>query len=369
MHFVILKENLSKVLSISGRFLSTKTQLPILSCILIKADKNGLHVSATNLEMGVYINIGAKIEKEGEVAIPGKLLSEFVSTLNTEKIECIKTDNNFLVKSGKTQATFATINPSDFPPFPQVPKPQQTFPVITIKDAIMRTVFAASNDEARPILTGVKTVVSEGKVHFIATDGFRLSIENVVVTDKKQKLDAILPAVTLSELIRIATELKVETVDVSTIEGKNQVVFTLADTTIFTRLIDGEFPNVDKIIPTTFKTKVVVDKEALTRAVKTASLFARGAANIVKIKIEKDGLRLSANSPAIGDDQDFVVAKVDGEEMDIAFNYRFILDLLANFPGSDVVFESSGALNPGVFKPTTATPSFLHIIMPVRVQS
>ena len=127
MHFVILKENLSKVLSISGRFLSTKTQLPILSCILIKADKNGLYVSATNLEMGVFINIGAKIEKEGEVAIPGKLLLEFVSTLNTEKIECIKTDNTFLVKSGKTQATFATINPSDFPPFPQVPKPQQTF--------------------------------------------------------------------------------------------------------------------------------------------------------------------------------------------------------------------------------------------------
>jgi len=376
MQVVILKENLSRALLITGRFISTKAQLPILSCVLFKANKSGLTLSATNLEMGVSIQVGAKVEKEGEIAIPGKLLSEFVSTLTTDKIECTLKDTTLVVKTGKTQATFTSMSSSDFPPFPEDGKAQQSFPIEKIKDAVMRTVFAASNDEARPILTGVKTKVEKGVMQLTSTDGFRLSMEDVAVGDTKQPLHAILPATSLTELVRIASELKVESVGVSTIEGKNQVVFTVGDARIFTRLIDGEFPNIEKIIPTTFKTKVVVEKEVLTRAVKTASLFARGAANIVKIKIETDGLRISANSPQVGEDQDFIEAKVDGEESEIAFNYRFLLDILNNFPGDEVVFESSGPLNPGVFKPaspaggpSTPTPSFLHIIMPVRVQS
>ncbi len=142
----------------------------------------------------------------------------------------------------------------------------------------------------------------------------------------------------------------------------------MSNTTLFTRIIDGEFPNVEKIIPSSFKTKVTVDCNEFTQAVKTASLFARGAANIIKIKIEKEGLRLSANTPQVGQNEDFVEAKVEGEESEIAFNYRFLLDLLANFPEESLVLESSGPLNPGVFKPSKPTPSFLHIIMPVRVQ-
>ena len=136
----------------------------------------------------------------------------------------------------------------------------------------------------------------------------------------------------------------------------------------YTRLLEGEFPNIEKIVPVGFKTRVVVDKDLLTAGVKTTSLFARGAANIIKVKIEKEGLRLSANTPQVGEDEDFVEAKVEGEEVEVAFNFRFLLDLLANFPDKEVVFETSGALNPGVFKPASNKISFLHIIMPVRVQ-
>ena len=162
--------------------------------------------------------------------------------------------------------------------------------------------------------------------------------------------------------------MKAEEIGFSVIENKNQAVFTMSNTTVFTRIIDGEFPNIEKIIPSSFKTKVTVDCHEFTQAVKTASLFARGAANIIKIKIEKNGLRLSANTPQVGQNEDFVEAKVEGEESEIAFNYRFLLDLLANFPEENLVLESSGPLNPGVFKPSKPTPSFLHIIMPVRVQ-
>ena len=152
------------------------------------------------------------------------------------------------------------------------------------------------------------------------------------------------------------------------VENKNQAIFHLPNATVFTRIIDGEFPNIEKIIPVGFKTRVIIDRNQLSQAVKTASLFARGAANIIKIKIEKNGLRLSANTPQVGQNEDFVEAKVEGEETEIAFNYRFLLDLLSNFPDESLVFESSGPLNPGVFKPSKPTPSFLHIIMPVRVQ-
>ncbi|EKD85481.1 MAG: hypothetical protein ACD_38C00015G0003, partial [uncultured bacterium] len=165
---------------------------------------------------------------------------------------------------------------------------------------------------------------------------------------------------------RIAQEIKVEEIGFSIIENKNQTVFFLPDIYIFTRLIDGEFPNIEKIIPIGAKTKVAIDRDQFAQSVKTASLFARGAANIIKIKIEKEGLRLSANTPQVGEDEDFIEAKVEGEEAEIAFNYRFLLDLLNNFPEKEVIFETSGSLNPGVFKP--AKGSFLHLIMPVRVQ-
>ena len=169
-------------------------------------------------------------------------------------------------------------------------------------------------------------------------------------------------------MVRIAVEVKAEEVGFSIIENKNQVVFILPNILIYTRLIDGEFPNTDKIIPQSFKTKIIVEKEQLTSAVKTTSLFARGAANIIKIKIEKDGLRLSANTPQVGEDEVFVDAKVEGEESEIAFNFRFLLDLLANFPEENIILETSGSLNPGVFKPASTKLSYLHLVMPVRVQ-
>lgn len=372
MHIIVLKENLVKALSVVNKAVSIKPTLPILSNILIKTENNLLKLSATNLELGLIVTLGAKIEQEGEITVPGKLLTEFINSLTAEKIELILKDNNLIVKTDKTHASFTTISSSDFPPFPEVPKNGKTFPINKIKDAILKTVFAASNDESRPVLTGIKTVISNGIMSLMATDGYRLSINKVEIDDKKENLEIILPATSLLEVIRIAEILKAEEVGFFIIENKNQAVFTLSGVNIFTRVIDGEFPNVEKIIPVEFKTKVTIDRDQLSQSVKTASLFARGAANIVKIKVEKDGLRLSANTPQVGEDEDFVEAKVEGEEMEIAFNYRFLLDLLNNFSDELLIFESSGSLNPGVFKPVNSkrpnTRSFLHLIMPVRVQ-
>lgn len=368
MHFVVLKENINKALSIVSKTLSTKPQMPILSCLLLKAKEGKLQILSTNLELGIIYEIPVQIEKEGEIAIPGKLLADFIATLQTDKIEFEAETSKLTVKTKTNKASFTTANVSEFPPFLEPPETKRKLPFNKIKDMIIRTIFAASTDEARPILTGVKTTLSQGKMFLTATDGYRLSKEHISLEDTKEDTEIILPAQSLSEIVRIATEVKADDISFAIVENKNQVVFTMPSVQIFTRLIDGEFPNTDKIIPQNFKTRVIIDKDVFYQAVKTASLFARGAANIIKIKIDKDGLKLSANNPQIGEDEDSIEAKVEGEDTEIAFNFRFLLDLLANFPGSEVVFESSGPLNPGVFKPKSEKINFLHIIMPVRVQ-
>jgi DNA polymerase III subunit beta len=368
MQFTILKDNLNKALILVGKALSLKPQLPILSHILFKTEKNNLIISATNLELGIIHTTSAKIEKEGEFAIPGKLLMEFVATLAGDKIEFIKEETTVTIKSGKTKASFATISSSDFPPFPEVAQTKKTLPLEKLKEALLRTIFAASTDETRPVLTGVRMQSVGGKVVLTATDGFRLSKEIVDTAEKKEDFEVIIPASSLYEVVKIANEVQVKEVDFAIIENKNQLAFLFPNTTLFSRVIDGEFPAVEKIIPTSFKTKVTVDTDLFTQSVKTASLFARGAANIIKIKISQDGLHLSANAPQVGSDEDFVEAKIEGEETEIAFNYRFLLDLLAHFSEKEIVFESSGSLSPGVFRLPKVSSSFLHLIMPVRVQ-
>jgi DNA polymerase III subunit beta len=367
MKFTILKENLNKALTITGRNLSSRPQLPILANILISTKENNLIISSTNLEIGIIYIIGAKVEKEGEVTVPGKLLLDFINSISADKIEIELKEKNLIVKTNNTESSFATINASEFPPFPKIEGERKKLSLDKLKGVIQRTVFSASTDETRPVLTGVKTTISKGMISLVATDGYRLSLDSVEVNDKKEELHVILPAQSLSEVVRIADEQKIKEVDFTIIDKKNQVVFSMPNISIFSRLIDGEYPNIEKIIPSDFKTKITISRDDFYQTVKTASLFARGAANIVKIKVEKDGLRLSANTPQVGENQDFVEAKVEGEELEIAFNYRFLLDLLSNFPEEEIVIEMSSSLSPGVFK-TPKYPSFLHIIMPVRVQ-
>src|SRR4030067_1492303 len=222
MKVLILKENLEKALSIVSKGLSLKPQLPILSHLLLKAHHNQLELFSTNLELGIVYITPAKVEKEGEVAVPGKLLTEFINSLYTDKIELTATEKNLQVKTDKTQATLAIGNPADFPPFPEASKISKKLPFDKIKDAIIRTVFSASTDEGRPILTGVKTVITDNKLFLSSTDGYRLSKEEVDLAGITEQLDVILPAQSLIETVRIAEVVAAKEVDLLIIENKNQ---------------------------------------------------------------------------------------------------------------------------------------------------
>lgn len=367
MKATVLQENIRKALSFVGKAVSTKTQLPILSNILLETETGRLKLSSTNLETSVSYWIGATIEEVGAITVPARLLTEIIASFDGDKVEITTDRTTLLLKSGKSEATLAGIDAKEFPPLPVAgEKPDAVLPLAALEKNLAVVTIAASTDEGRPLLTGVKFSTKDKNTVLAATDGYRLSIKQL---DQVAGLVSafVVPAKALVEAVRAAVEEKAQTIEVFFSEGYNQVLFLLPHLQISTRLIDGEYPPYEKIIPASFTTRVVMLKADLVRAVKLATVYARESANVIKALVKKDTLVISANSPQIGENKTTLLVKTEGEEGEIAFNARFLLDLLNVFPNEEIVFEMSGALAPGVFK-SSKDPSFLHIIMPVRVQ-
>jgi len=369
MKLIVLQENLSKAISCAERFVSTKTQLPVLSNIFLKTEKGKLKLQATNLETGITLWLEAKIEKQGEITIPARIFNEFVNSLPKEKVKLEFKDKKLSVSCGSFSASFAGISADEFPPLPSLKdkKPDVVFPFSSFSPSITKVSFAAAHDEGRPVLTGVKFEPKEEELILAATDGYRLSVKKLKKSKIKISSPLIIPARSLLEVLKIVGEGEEEEIGLSFTEKGNQVIFSLPEAEVISRLIEGEFPEYGKIIPSSFSTKLILEKEAFLKALKTAAIFARDSANIVKFKIEKDGLVVSANSPQVGENKTKVEAKVEGKENQIAFNCRFLLEFLAKIEGEEVIFEMTESLNPGVFR-IPQDPEYLHVIMPVRVQ-
>jgi DNA polymerase-3 subunit beta len=370
MKLSLLQENLNRGLNVCSRFVASKPQLPILANILLKTDKGRLKLSATNLEMGVNLWLGAKIEEEEEITVSAKTFSEFVSSLPADKIDLEFAEGNLLVSSSNCRASFPTIGPADFPKIPSLPaKADFSLPLAAFATAVSGVAFAAAADEGRPVLTGVLFKGESGGFSLVATDGYRLSVKKMAEIKYQQENSLIVPAKALVEICRLAGEKKDEGVlAAGLVKEENQLIFGLPDLELSCRLIEGEFPDYEKIIPTSVVTKIIFDREELTRAVRTASIFARESANIVKLKTENQKLKIAANAPQVGENESEIEIKQEGEDQEIAFNFRFLLDFLNSLTAAEISLEMTGPLNPGVFKPV-GDDSLLHLIMPVRVQS
>ncbi len=365
----ILQENLLKALTQTGRIITNKPQLPILQNILLIAEEGRLNVTATNLETTESVYAGAKIEKEGRLCVPSKLFTELVASLGQDTVSLVGEGANLTVRSLGVTATIPCIPASEFPPIPVVSKKtKSTIGKDVFHDAVANVLFSAAQDEGRPLLTGVRIGQGkEGEVVFAATDGYRLSVKRSTMS-LGLSADIIVPSRALLEVVKTSTENKgVKDIMIGETQD-GQVVFGIDDTEIHTRRIDGEYPNFEKIIPHSFTTRCLLDKEKLLRAVKSAAVFARDNANIIRFHIDNQQLVVSANTPQVGENRVEVEAKVDGEGGEIAFNSRFLLDFLNNYSQDELLFEMTGSLNPGVFKPVK-DESYLHIIMPVRVQA
>jgi DNA polymerase-3 subunit beta len=367
MKVQVLQENFAKALTTASRFASTRAQLPVLGNILLSASKNKLSVSSTNLEISIALVVGAKVEKEGSITIPARTITDLISNLKPGALELEAEKEQLHVVAEKFRSTLSGMNPSDFPEIPQsIGKTASSLPKQEFLEALSQVLFAASIDETRPVLTGILLIFKKGQLLLVATDGFRLSQKKLELkaTTKEGKL--ILPRNVLMEVLRLAGE---EEILFEAKPSDGQCVFAIDSTILSSRVLEGEFPDFEKIIPKETNLKINLDKEELLRAVKLSSVFARDSANIVEIKVLKETVELSAESQLAGSQETQVEAKVEGsgKDFEISFNYRFLEEFLHAAKGEEVQMEFSTSSAPGVFI-DPKDPSFLHLIMPVRIQ-
>lgn len=379
MKVTILQENLAKIVGAAGRAVASRPQLPVLANILLKAEKGKLTAVGTDMMMAVGAAAGGKIEEEGAITVPARDLTALTSGLPAGTAELTSDGAVLAVAAGRTKAKLMGMSAGDFPEIDGKGKKIFEVDKEIWEKAVERVLGCAAGDEGRPILTGVKIerakgqgLKAEGGLRLTATDGYRLGIVEVEV--EKLDLDEVIvvPGRTLGEAVRLASgkNLSVELTD----DGGAR--FGFEDGWVKGKLLAGEYPAVDKIIPTEFEAEITVDKGELEKAVKLAAIFARESANIVRWKIENavsdDGqeeykLTISANSPQIGENE--TVVEITGKGTgEIAFNSRYLLDLLtATGEAERLTFKMAGAVKPGVFG-IEGEKNFKQVIMPVRVQ-
>lgn len=368
MKFQILQENFEKAVGITSRFANTKAQLPILGNILISARKTKIYVSSTNLEISASVQVGAKIEKEGEVSVPAKVIYDLISNMPKETLEVDSEKEQMKISSNGFSSTVLGIDPTDFPKVPSSlnDKNAISLPKDKLSESLSKVSFATSTDETRPILTGVLFVLGR-ELSLVATDGFRLSMKKIHTDSSfKETRTVVIPKSVLSEIGRGVFDSEEVFFDLE--EKEKQVLFGVGDTVLTSRLLEGDYPDYKKIIPKESSVKVWIDKEEFLRAVKLASIFARESANVIKIKVLKDSLKVVAESGQAGSQETKVDAKVEkgGGEFEIAFNFRYLEDFVHSVSGEEIEMGFTDPNSAGIFKDTTDT-EYLHLIMPVKI--
>ncbi|AGG08182.1 DNA polymerase III subunit beta [Dehalococcoides mccartyi] len=377
MKLTCLQENLNKGLNIVGKAAAGRTTLPITNNVLISTDDGRLKLAATNLEMAISCWIGAKIEEEGSTTIPAKLLTEFVSSLPNDKIDLsLNAKSKALnIKCARFEARITGVDSKDFPPIPKVENGISTkVSIDAFRQAVSEVVFASAADESRPVLTGVNAEFEGSTLTLAAADGFRLAVYKLPLLETvKTTTKVIIPARTLGELSRLASMDEEEALVINVDTAKSQILFRLKNIELVSQLVQGNFPQYNQIIPQSFTTRVVVDANQFLMATKTATIFARDGGGIVRLMMNPGGdttpgkLTISARSEEVGDNTGELDAVIQGEEAKIAFNGKYLLDVLGVLKAQQVALEVTSPSSPGVIKPVGAD-NYIHVIMPMFVQ-
>ncbi len=375
MKVSVLQENLARGLGVVSRAVSPRSTLPVLANVLIATDEGRLRLSATNLELGITCWIGAKVETEGSTTVPARTITDLVNTLSNDRVDMDLTvrTQNLNVRAGTSNTDIKCIDAQEFPP---MPAPDLTdgvkINVEDLREVIRQVVFAASSDEARPILTGVQIHVEGNRITLAAADGFRLSVRNAELSAPNgQPLSAVIPARALSELARIISDGD-EVVTMVLPPGRGQVIFRTKDVELVSQLIEGAFPDYQQIIPQGYDTRTVISTNAFLKACKQAEIFAREGSHIARINIMPGGemgpgsVEISAQAEETGSNETMVDATIDGEPILIAFNVRFLREVLDVIPTPNVALETTAAASPGVIRPV-GDDNFLHVIMPMHL--
>jgi len=381
MKITCLQENLSRGLAVVGRAVANRATLPVIHNVLLSVDQSMLKLSATNLEIAMTTWVGAKIEEEGSITVPARLLTEFVNSLPNDPINLQLDEGSGLleISSGSSKAHINITDASEFPPIPTVDDgiAAEVDPLV-LRSAITRVAFAAATEESRPVLTGVELKLDESKFTMAAADGFRLAVHHgALLKAVPEEMSVIIPARTMNELNRLISD-REEPVEILMTPAKGQVMFRIrgGDTVeIVSQLLQGTFPNYEQLIPQSYTTRAVMDLPTVLRAARTASIFARDGSNIIRMHLmpaeadtEPPKVEISARSEEVGDNEDTVdLDEIEGEEGKIAFNSRYLLDVLSVLEKGKVALETTTSSSPGVFKPTDSD-DYIHVVMPMFVQ-
>ena len=376
MKVTVLQENLAHGLGIVAKAVSPRSTLPVLANILIASDEGRLRLSATNLEMGITCWIPARIEEEGSTTVPARTFSDLVSTLPSDQV-LLRLDpatQTLNVRGGTSTNDIKCIDAQEFPPMP-VPDFEGAVQINVgdFREMIHQVAFAASSDEARPVLMGVLVQVDKDKLTMAAADGFRLSVRKAVLsTPSTAPVSAIVPAQALKELARVATDGE-EPIYMVLPKGRGQVVFRVKDIEVASQLIDGTFPDFQQIIPRSYKSRTLVSTSSLLKACKQAEIFAREGSNVARFNIktaqsdmQPSEVEITATSEETGKNETIVEATVDGSGLLIAFNVKFLREALEVIRTPNVALETSAPNAPGVVRPV-GDDQFLHVIMPMHL--
>ena len=394
MKLSCLQENLARGLTTVGRAVASRSTLPITQNVLLSSDQGMLKLSATNLEIAITTWIGAMIEQEGAITVPHRLLADLVSALPSDRVDLdlrgaggadSEGEDDYAESAGGTVLHIAcgrsvtNINAAaarDFPPVPQVDEGMAT----TIEPGILRAgvgmvAFSAAADESRPVLTGVELKLQEDKLIMAAADGFRLAVfSRQLPRPVDEEIKVIVPARTLLEVQRLASE-QSSPVRVTLSPEKGQVMFKMENAEIVSQLLQGAFPNYEQLIPDRYETRAVMEVDDLKRATDTATVFARDGSNIVRLEMTPqesgDGgqLKVSARSEEVGNNENELdIEALDGSDAKIAFNVRYLRDIVNVLGRGKIAIEVTNSSSPGVFRPAEDAEGYVHVVMPMYVQ-
>ena len=373
MKLTCVQENLSKALSVVNRAVATRTSLPVLSNVLVATERSMLKLSATNMEISTTVMVGCKIDSEGAVTVPARLLTDLVSQfdagpvdfeLNPETLE-------LSLSSGKYNATLKGISADDFPPLPAA-EPGATLRLdsTTLKQMIDLTTIATATDDSRPVLSGVSISIDSNSIVFAAADGYRLAIKRLnAETGVEKAVQIIVPRSSMIELSRILGDTR-EEVEIVISPQATHVAFQVAGVQMISHLIEGQFPNYEQLVPTDSSTRVVLNAAEFSKATRIAAIFARSGSNVIRMEVasgdaDAGTVSISAESADIGANSGQLDADVDGEQAFIAFNARFLGECLGTVHTEEVEVQLSGSTSPGLIRPRN-DDSYIHVIMPMH---
>ena len=365
MKFSINRTELANALSIVLKGVSTRSTLPVLSGILIEAAGDKIILQATDLELSIQYSVAALVEEEGRTVVPGKLFSEIVKNLPDAAAHVEATDEQAFVTCDTSSFSIRALNAEDFPGFPRVDVHQKIeIPFHQFSTMVKRVSRVVSKDESRAILTGVLITLEAGVLRMVATDSYRLAITDAPLPNSSaDEFHAVISGSFLSE---IASLPKTES-PVSLALADNQIVVTCEDTVFINRRIEGNFPNYKQLLPDGYATRATIEVDKLVASVRRASLLGSTSSPVrFDLNNASQTVQISAASQDVGSAQEIISCAIEGEDVEIAFNYAYVLDGLGSIATDEVYLEVQSALKPGIFR-ALEPENFLYLVMPVRI--